>query len=210
MESGYAALSCAMPWTVSDSSCAPPCWRVSTSRDYGKLCAIDYQFIESLDTSEARALADQFKAAGDRAFQALVPQLRRDAIRADWTIATLPGVLEWIASQARIEKNDTPPGTPAWISDAMEAFHGGFREIADTSLPLFWAASYYLGESFVRTIPSLRWDLGNANRADVNQPVVAGFRTGAEMPPLVVAENLLLGQREDRFENAVQTWAGAA
>ena len=66
-------------------------------------------------------------------------------------------------------------------------------------------ASYYFGQSFVSSYECLEWALGREDRAEFQQPVVTGFRTDADLPPLVVAENLLLRASESGFEGHVET-----
>ena len=57
--------------------------------------------------------------------------------------------------------------------------------------------------------------VGDADTALKNMPVVSGFREGQEMPPMLVAENLLgrvlLGKAgENAFDVAVQAWVADA
>ena len=94
----------------------------------------------------------------------------------------------------------------------MEANHGGFRDFDERSRAVALRASYYLGEAFAR-LPGFEWNIGQPDRAEANQPVVQGFRTGADLPPLMIAENVLLTAHDstymNRVETAVSTWDNA-
>jgi hypothetical protein len=106
---------------------------------------------------------------------------------------------------------DPPPDVPGFIAEAMERDHGGFRDFADDEARVrALAAAFYLGSAFVESFESLAWAVGRRDVAEVGQPVVTGFATGADLPVLAVAENLLLDFSERAVETAVATWTGVA
>jgi hypothetical protein len=75
-----------------------------------------------------------------------------------------------------------------------------------------WVArlAFYLGEALTRTSPCLRWDIGEADTALENHPVISGFPSGVEAPVITVAENVLLSYVLDgqmhRIGDAVEGW----
>ena len=104
---------------------------------------------------------------------------------------------------------DPQPDTPVFIVEVMERDHGGFRDFNDDdSRGHVLGAAFLLGAAFVQNHDALSWALGADDVANVNQPVVAGFRMGAHLPVLSVAENLLMDFDEQRVRSAVATWSG--
>src|SRR5688572_17390003 len=67
----------------------------------------------------------------------------------------------------------------------------GVATFDEPSKILVLRAAYYLGESFVRCHSGLHWTVGNVETAEGNMPVVAGFDSGLELAPILIAENLL-------------------
>ena len=89
----------------------------------------------------------------------------------------------------------------------MEEHHGGFRDFDDESRSsVLRAAFFYIGESFVGEVGrELEWSVGRDDRVEYQQPVVTGFRTDADLPALVVAENIFLGAASPDFNSQVAT-----
>lgn len=117
-----------------------------------------------------------------------------------------------LAPRIKLVQGELPPDVPAWVRSSMEQF-GGARDFDPESRPLVLRASFYLGESFVRTFPKLHWATGREHRAEQNQPVVSGFGSDADLPVLLVSENLLLcadaHDFAERVQTAVETWRRA-
>jgi hypothetical protein len=113
---------------------------------------------------------------------------------ADYSLASIEPVLGRIAERVEVEDVAPPDGAPAWVGEAMRGHRGGFRVVAASSRPLVLRAAFYLGQSFVISRDGLRWDIGRRDRAEVRQPVVAGFPAGDDLPVLTVAEAVLLGR----------------
>ena len=163
---------------------------------------MDYRFFETLTLQEAEDYLDAFKRAG------------RARIGDDWwsrlptegTSAICPYFAE-VAGVVRVAQVPPPPDAPAFIVQAMERDHGGFCEFADDdSQRAVLRAAFFMGAAFIHSYPCLTWSVGAKDVADTGQPVVCGFRTGAHLPVLSVAENLLISFDEQRATTAVETW----
>ena len=169
---------------------------------------MDYQFFENLSVDEARAYFERYLQL-DVEVEAMTARARSEGVAADFSIESIVGVFSWLRSRIRVVTVEPAGDTPAWLRETMEE-HGGFLDFDEESPPLVLRGSYYFGQSFVSSYEGLEWALGREERAEFQQPVVTGFRTDADLPPLVVAENLLLGATESRFrervEVAVATW----
>ncbi|HEX2084561.1 MAG TPA: hypothetical protein VHF89_02685 [Solirubrobacteraceae bacterium] len=171
---------------------------------------MDYAFFETLSPADARAYLDRYLELEPSEIEPTLREARADGVVADYTLDSVAPFLEWLGPRIRARPADVD--VPDWVRASMEE-HGGIRELDEESLPLVLRASYYLGQSFVRDA-GLEWGLGRAGRAEFQQPVVTGFRDDADLPPLVVAENLLIGADQpgfgDRVRTMVATWRHAA
>jgi hypothetical protein len=174
---------------------------------------MDYAFFENLSPEEARAYLARFLELESREVEETLAAARADGVAADFSVESVPGLLGWLGPRVGMHEVPPPPDAPDWLVDSMNAQHGGFREFDEESKPLVLRAAYYLGESFVRSHEKLAWALGRPDNAEFQQPVVTGLRTGADLPPLEVAENLMrVAERPefpDRLRMAVDTWRAA-
>jgi hypothetical protein len=77
---------------------------------------------------------------------------------------------------ARLETVPVPddPELPWWIRQTPEHQEGLFDWTEESGIRVM-RASWYFGESFVRSRDALRWDIGSDDRAEGQMPVVAGF-----------------------------------
>ncbi len=176
---------------------------------------MDYEFFSSLSDDEAGAYLARFRELEGQEVEKLVSRARADGVHTDFALRSIPGFLTWLRPSVQVVAVDPPDDVEPWIERAMVEHHGGFLDLGDESRPLVLRAAFYLGESFVRSHPQLRWGVGRDDRAEYQQPVVTGFRTDADLPALEVAENLFLGpSREDpgfevRVQGAVEIWTKA-
>jgi hypothetical protein len=170
---------------------------------------MDYEFFENMSDDEARAYFERYLELESHGLEAMLGQARYEEVSADFSVESIAGVLSWLQSRIRVVAVEPAGDTPAWLRESMEE-HGGFLDFDEESRPLVLRASYYFGQSFVSSYEGLEWALGREERAEFRQPVVTGFRTDADLPPLVVVENLLLNANElkftERVEVAVATW----
>lgn len=174
---------------------------------------MDYRYFEELSGADAGKYKESFLDVGREGVEALVDDMRADGVEPDFTVDSVEPVLRWFGERVEVGPVEPEPELEDWVREAMER-PGGVLELDEDSRGLAVRAAYYLGQSFVDELPHLEWGIGREDRAEANQPVVTGFPTGADMPPLVVAENILLCARDESFpqrvETAVKTWRKAA
>jgi hypothetical protein len=137
--------------------------------------------------------------------QATLAAARAAGVRADYSVDSVPELLCWLAPRVNVVQVEPPEDVEPWVRDAMEQQHRGFREVDDGTRPLVLRAAYYFGQSFVESYPKLRWAPGRDNRIECQQPVITGFPTEADLPALVVAENILLDADDPEFETIART-----
>jgi hypothetical protein len=164
---------------------------------------VDYRFFENLNSDEARTYLERFlSVASDRLAQEAVQRLQAEGVEA------VPSLFEDAAARVTVVQRPAPEDLEPWIIEAMEQHHGGFPDFAGDSDRLqVLVAAYVLGQA--QTFDALSWDVGREDRAEAGQPVITGFRTGADLPVLEVAENLLVrrsGNVADSARTAVETW----
>jgi hypothetical protein len=166
---------------------------------------MDYEFFENLSADEARAYFDRYLEFEAREVEAMLEDARSDGVAGNLSVDSIAEVFAWLRSKIRVVTAEPPGDTPTWLRGSMENHHRGFLDFDDESRSLVLRASYYFGQSFVSTYERLAWAVGCEERAEFQQPVVTGFRTDADLPPLIVVENLLLRASESGFEEHVQT-----
>ena len=149
-----------------------------------------FDVFEKLSPEEAETFLGQFLQVESVHIDGLVRQCSAEGVRADFGIDSIAPVMSWVA--ANLKTVPTAPDTqlPAWIR-RTDSYAINLFELDELSKLLTLRASYYLGESFVRSHRVLRWTIGNRETAEANMPVVAGFQSELEMAPILIAENLL-------------------
>jgi hypothetical protein len=75
----------------------------------------------------------------------------------------------------------------------------------------FWRQRY-LGETFVRKFPDLKWATGNTDYLQGNMPVVTGFKFRKELAPILISENIfrgaVSGSSDDvSIDTAIEMWS---
>ena len=168
---------------------------------------MDYRFFEQLTVAEA----EEYLATLLEEERKRIPSEWWDRLTADGVRAIEPYFAEFV-SKIRLVQTVPPDDIPEYIVESMEREHGGFRDLAtDADRIAVLAAAFYFGEAFQRHFPSLSWAVGRADRAEEGQPVVTGFSSDADLPVLVVAENLVFEHQGDqsRVATAIATWQRA-
>jgi hypothetical protein len=173
---------------------------------------VNYAFFEKLTPVEAQDLLAQYLETESAAWADL--HVAADGVPADFSVDSVPSVLRWAVARVATVAVEPDPAEPEWIRTSAPYLESLF-EFDQPSTSVVLAASYYLGESFVRTYPALRWATGDVNFALQNQPVVAGFHHDLELSPVLVTENLFLGIRQDptkieKLDRVVATWRRSA
>jgi len=171
---------------------------------------MDFEFFEKLSLIEAEAFLSDLLAGGTNRSLSLSKELEADGIRCDFSIPSLAPVLTSLLPKLVKIPLEPDLKVPTWIRNS-ETYKENLFDFDDASKRLVLGAAYYLGETFVRSFPVLHWTTGNPETALMNMPVVAGFRNGVEMAPMLVAENLLMSvlidpSKQGDIEMAVSTW----
>jgi hypothetical protein len=171
---------------------------------------MNFDFFDSLSASDAHEHLQGFLDTEHAAIMSLSSAAEQAGILMDFSIATLPSVLKWILTSVRIFRVPVPATEPAWV---QQAHKGGLIDFPSESKYMILRAAYYLGECFVRSNGALRWTIGDSEYVQKNMPVVAGFRSGEEMAPMMVCENVfgrILGDGapESHIDIMVQCWTG--
>ena len=175
---------------------------------------MDLAFFEALTPTEARRLLEEYLATESQACLELVERAAADGVVADFSVDSVAGVLRWAVARVGTVPIAPDPDEPEWIRTSAPYLASLF-EFDPPSSSLLLAASYYLGESFVRSYPGLSWTTGDVEYALQNQPVVAGFRHDLELPAVQVTESLFARVVKDPtkitdIDRAVETWRRSA
>lgn len=171
---------------------------------------MDFAFFDSLSAEEGADFLDAFLRAEGSAVEKMIESAQRGGVAADFSIETLPSVLEWALNQVKTSPKGVNETLPAWIT-ATEDYRRGLFEFTEESKPLVLRGAYYFGECFVRAFDGLKWGVGDRDTAQRNMPVVTGFGNGIELAPILVTENLfrriLSGDAgADAIDRAVRKW----
>ncbi len=150
---------------------------------------MDFQFFELLTEEEAKAFLENYLNAERRAVGALIADLRKNGIVADYSIKSIVPVFEWIQKRIKTVPKEIDGKLPEWIQ-VSDIYLKGLFDFEGNSKILVLRASYYLGECFVRYSRKLKWATGNRDTFEQNMPVVTGFKYGVEMATMMVADNL--------------------
>jgi hypothetical protein len=165
---------------------------------------LDYRFFEQLTVPEA----DAYLAAFLEEERKRISREWLDRVSADGVGAIEPYFAEFVP-RISVVQVAPPDGLPEFIVESMERKHGGFLDFATESDRMaVLSAAFYFGEAFRRSFQMLSWAVGRAERAETGQPVVTGFTGDADLPVLLVAENLVMTYERDRSRvaTAIATW----
>ncbi|HEX7035553.1 MAG TPA: hypothetical protein VF210_07250 [Pseudomonadales bacterium] len=171
---------------------------------------MDFAFFDRMSSAEGEAFLSAFLRAEGSAVAEFVESARRQGVSPDFSIETLPSVMEWAVGQVKTVPKEADETIPAWIT-ATEDYKRGLFEFAEESKPLVLRAAYYFGECFVRTFDGLKWAVGDNATAQRNMPVIAGFGNGIELAPILVTENLFRrilteDPSSDAVDRAIRRW----
>lgn len=171
---------------------------------------MDFAFFDSISADEGLAFLDAFLRAERSAVPHLLEAARQQGISADFSVETLPRVMQWALNQVKTLPKPADSSLPDWIT-TTEGYKRGLFEFTEQSKPLILRIAYYFGECFIRNFDGLSWSVGNQEMAQRNMPVVTGFGNDVELAPILVTENLfrrvLSGEAEsDAIDRAVKRW----
>lgn len=169
---------------------------------------MNFELFETMSPQEAREHLQGFLETESAAVESLRAGAEQSGVEMNFSIDSLPSVLRWIIGKVQIVRVPVPESEPEWV----RSFHkDGLIDFDEESKYWILRAAYYLGECFVRNYPSLQWTTGDPEYIEKNMPVVAGFRNGDEMAPMMIVENLFLRILGDSapitsIDTAIETW----
>jgi hypothetical protein len=169
---------------------------------------MNFGLFDSMTLDEAREHLQGFLDTERIAIDGMIPVAQKSDVRLDYSIDSLSCVLKWILTGIQIVRVPISATEPEWVRD----FHkDGLIDFPDESKFLILRAAYYLGECFVRASPALAWTIGDQDYVEKNMPVVAGFRSGMEMAPMMVCANVFgrivgRGAPESHVDIMIHKW----
>jgi len=170
---------------------------------------MDPEFFIKLKTSEARLFLKNYLEESSKGFNSITPDLIEENIPFDYTLESLPLVLEWF-SKRMVKIPEKPDyNLPSWITETID-YNEGLYHFDEFSNILILRASYYWGESFVRNT-NLKWDIGKSKEYK-NQPVLKKFIRNIEMAPFQICTNLIrnlvISDPYEKIKTCIDTWYG--
>jgi hypothetical protein len=174
---------------------------------------VDHAFFDNMSPDEAAEFLHLYLSTESRACARLVGRARDRGVTADYSPDSVPDMFEWVFGFVRTVPLEPDMDEPEWIR-TTPSYTASLFDFDEDSKPVVLAASFYLGESFVRTFPNhLSWATGDVNYIGANQPVVTGFRHGLEMSTVLVTENMFARVIKDRaklpdIDRGVRYWTG--
>ena len=146
-------------------------------------------FFGKLSQNQARTFLAQFLNLESSHIKETAKQCAVDGVKMDYSMKSIPRFLKWLFPRLKRVQREPNSAVPKWLQN-QEVYIKNLFDFDDASGILVMRAGYYLGESFVRS-HRLRWGTGDIRTAEANMPVVTGFQHEMEMPPIIVADNLL-------------------
>jgi len=110
-------------------------------------------------------------------------------IEVDFSIESIVPILNELLNVLKTVPKDPDPTLPEFIRQS-DTYKQNLFEFDEPSKPIIFAASYYLGEAFIRRYQNLSWGIGNPKFHQCNMPVVKGFSSKLELPVILVGENI--------------------
>jgi hypothetical protein len=151
---------------------------------------MDFEFFEKLSQDEANAFLSRFRELEAPKIEEMRKQSAVTGFELNFSIQSIAPFMRWaLARLVAIPKE--PDSQVSWWIRNTDSYIKRLFEFDDQSKSLILRVAYYLGESFVKSHSTLRWGTGNPKYAQTKMPVVVGFRNGKELPPILVADNLL-------------------
>jgi len=172
---------------------------------------MNFQFFESLSVAEAEEFLRRFLEVESGKVEELLRAVRAEGLLADFSLASIYSLFEWVLRRASSVPKEPDLSLPDWIRNTS-SYSQGLFEFDDFTKEAILQCAYYMGESFARASPILKWGIGNRDFAEQNQPVITGFRQDIEMPPILVTENIfqrvsLRGASPTVVQSIVDYWS---
>jgi len=170
-----------------------------------------FSVFKAMSDQEAQEYLNEFLAFGkDRGMTTLEENLHF-TVDLDFTIELLPAVFKDLVPILKTIPRDPDPNVPEFIRN-NDDYRKGLFDFDDTSNTIVLAAAYYLGETFVRRFPQLKWATGNPDYLEGNMPVVTGFKFKKELAPILISENIFRGavsgsDDDTSIDTAIEVWS---
>jgi hypothetical protein len=119
---------------------------------------VNFAFFDSLTTAEAEDYLHQFLAETSRGFEELAQQAETVGLATDYSVQSIAPFMLWVLPQLQTSPVAEDSSVPAWIRQTEE-YRDGLYEFTESSRVTVLRSAFYLGESFVRSFPQLRWEL---------------------------------------------------
>lgn len=171
---------------------------------------MNFEFFDAMSMDEARGFLDAFLKTESATCKHVEVNFRDFTDAKEFSIGSISPILRNIIQSLSTFPIDPDDNLPEWIRD-LPSYSKGLFEFDEHSKASMLFGAYYLGESFVRSVPTLSWKIGHPETALKNMPVVGGFRRRLEMGPILVVENvsnriLADGADESVIESTVAEW----
>lgn len=175
---------------------------------------MEAELFQNMSKEVAQQILAEFQADGKANIDIVIAHANQVGVECDYSVESLPAFLHWAFSKMQTIPREPDPDVPDWIR-STEDYRKGLFDFDDRSKNLICFVAYYLGECFVRLFPKLKWGTGNQELHQANMPVVTGFGSEEELPPMLVIENVFRRaiKRPDRvggIDTAVATWLNKA
>lgn len=173
---------------------------------------MDFDFFDQMSSTEAQTFLKNFLHQERVGFLSMEPELHDDGIDTRFHVDNVEAVLLWIFGRLKTIAREPDASLPSWISHTP-SYLRGLREFDDASKILVMRAAYFVGEAFIESFLGLSWEIGDAQSAVKNMPVVAGFKSSMEMSPIMVLENtykrvIADGASTEDIPKMIRTWKG--
>jgi hypothetical protein len=151
---------------------------------------MDFEFFAQLSRDEAESFLKDFLTAESEAMEGMLKHARAEGLRLTLGVNSIRPLFEWIIKKVQSSPIKPDATLPRWLTTS-ESYERGLFAFDEASKIFVLRGAYFWGASFVKEYPQLSWKVGDDETALQNMPVVEGFCKNVEMPPMLIAENLL-------------------
>lgn len=145
--------------------------------------------LSNLTKEEAEKFLANFLNKAKNGFETQIPELNNLGIIADYTLSSIKPYIIWVVGKLNKTPKAIDNSLPSWVTET-ESYKNGLYSFDDESQILLLRASYYLGETFIRSSEKLKWGIGDENYVYKNRPVVKGFEKNMELDCYNVVNNI--------------------
>ena len=169
------------------------------------------RIFDGMTSEEAAEYLAEFLAFGRNKVAHILEEKLHFTTDLDFKIENLSAILKALIPNLKTVTRSPDSSVPEFIRNT-EDYHKGLFDFDDESNIVLLAAAYYLGETFVKAFPHLKWSTGNVDYLQANSPVVTGFRYNKELPVILVAENIFSSiisgtRQEESVDSVIEAWS---